>query len=178
MDVEYEVMTSLGLTPEDLLQRLTMADEFGVKLEVVQDSYSWEFFPSSTHQKKLRAVARSLKPSPRGGHGCDCFELQDTYIRFADGSVKRPDLMVFCKEPPTTRDALTAIPEAIVEILSPGGERKDIDIGAPFYLLQGVKDVIVVNPETGVVHHFRRGSVKRLEGPVAVELECGCSLEA
>ena len=34
---------------EDLSQRLMQADEFGLKLEIVQGMYTWEFFPSPLH---------------------------------------------------------------------------------------------------------------------------------
>jgi len=84
--------------------------------------------------------------------------------------------MIFCSKPSLTREALTIVPDAVVEVLSPGTERKDLDIGPPFYLSQGVKDVLVVNPETAAVHHFRRDRVARYTGPVTLALEVGCEV--
>lgn len=162
--------------PEELLEHLMQADEFGVKLEVVQDQFTWEFFPSPLHQGVIRDIDRSVRTEKGNDGGCGCYTLSDAYVKFADGSVKRPDLMIFCTKPPLTREALTVIPEAVVEVLSPGTERKDLDIGPPFYLSQGVKDVLVVNPETGVVHHFRRDRVARYTSPVAIQLEVGCEV--
>ena len=37
-------------SPEELLFHLMQADEFGIKLEVVEGDYTWEFFPSPLHQ--------------------------------------------------------------------------------------------------------------------------------
>lgn len=165
--------------PQELYERLMQADEFGVKLEVVQESYTWEFFPSPLHQATIREIDRSVRSVTQGSDaGCGCYTLSDAYFKFADGSVKRPDLAILCARPALSREALTVIPQAVVEVLSPGTERKDLDIGAPFYLSQGVKDVIVVNPETKAVHHFRRDGVRRLEGPTSIRLECGCELTA
>jgi Uma2 family endonuclease len=68
---------------------------------------------------------------------------------------KRPDLSIFCTEPPDSDEALEVLPVAVVEILSPGYEDKDLGPdGAPFYLAHGVVDVVVVDPRTGVVFHF------------------------
>ncbi|AIE86293.1 Uma2 family endonuclease [Fimbriimonas ginsengisoli] len=163
--------------PVELLERLMLADQFGVKLEIVQGNPTWEFFPGPIHQGTVGDIHRSVRPRS------DCeqnyfFALSDAYVQFKDGSVKRPDLMVFCEKPELTRQALTVIPEAVVEVLSPGTEKKDLDVGPPFYLSQGVKDVVVVNPETHVVYHIRKDGARRLEGPVTIQLECGCELDA
>jgi len=48
--------------PSELLERLMQADEFGVKLEIVQGTYTWEFFPSPFHQSVVREVDRSVRP--------------------------------------------------------------------------------------------------------------------
>jgi Uma2 family endonuclease len=164
-------------SPQELMRQLMNADEAGVKLEVVQGEYTWEFFPSPLHQGVVADVERSLWLSmSTNPSGCGCFTLADTYIQFADGSVKRPDLMVFCERPPRTREALTVIPEAVIEVLSPRGERKDLQVGPPFYLSQGVKDVVVIDPEGETAHHFRKDGERTVERGTAVRLQCGCEL--
>ena len=50
----------------------------------------------------------------------------------------------------------------------------DNDIGRLFYLAQGIKDVIIFDPETGFVTHSRCDSNKRHVSPVTIALECGC----
>ena len=137
--------------PKELLLHLMQADEFGLKLEVVRGDYVWEFFPGPLHQGVVQEINKSVRPSAMGSalvHGCFC--LPDVYIQFQDTSVKRPDLSIFRAKPPLTREAVTMSPEAVVEVLSPGTEKKDLDVGPGFYLSQGVKDVVVVNPELAV----------------------------
>ncbi len=164
--------------PQELLMRLMQADEFGVKLEVAGDDYIWEFFPSPFHQGVVREIDRSIRPQSTQGGGCGCYTLSDVYIDFGRGSVKRPDIAVYCEKPALTRQALTVIPEAVVEVVSPGSEKKDLDMGPPFYLSAGIKDVVVINPDTGTVYHFRRDKTVRRDSPCTILLECGCQLDA
>ncbi len=163
-------------TPLELMVQLMNADEAGVKLEVVGNEFTWEFFPSPLHQGLVVDLQRSVRPTPGDDRGCGCFALPDAYIQFRDGSVKRPDLMIYCARPPLTRQALTVMPEAVVEILSPRGERKDLQVGPPFYLAQGIQDVVVVDPEGRLAHHFRRDGYRPLALGAVVRLECGCEL--
>lgn len=60
-----------------------------------------------------------------------------------------------CREPDELDEAITLIPEAVVEVVSKGYEAKDLEIGPRFYLSQGVRDVIVVAPLTLLVLHVR-----------------------
>ena len=163
-------------SPLELMVQLMNADEAGVKLEVVQGEFIWEFFPSPMHQGLVRDLDRSVRPIPGDDRGCDCFTLPDAYLQFPDGSVKRPDLMIYCVRPTLTRAALTIMPEAVVEVLSPGGRRKDLEVGPPFYLSQGVKDVLVIDPEGGAAHHFRQGGNQPVVLGATVRLECGCEV--
>ena len=75
-------------------------------------------------------------------------------------------------------DAITLLPETVVEVVSRGYEAKDLEIGPPFYLAQGVKDVVVFDPATLLVLHAHRDGTRRHTSPQAIELECGCSLVA
>ncbi len=104
--------------------------------------------------------------------------MPDIYIAFPDGSLKRPDVSIFCNEPPDNEkdSATTLIPEAVIEIVSKGYETKDLEIGPRFYLLHGVKDVIVHDPATLLVLHVRRNATLRLVSPVQIALECGCNV--
>lgn len=164
--------------PQELLFHLMQADEFGVKLEVVEGEFTWEFFPSPLHQDAINEIQFGIWQSRLANRsGCACYTLPDAYIEFPDGSLKRPDLMVFCERPARIgREPLTVVPEAVVEILSPKGEKKDLVVGPRFYLAQGVKDVVVVDPEGGVVHHFRRDGTRQLGRPSTLRLECGCEM--
>jgi hypothetical protein len=73
---------------------------------------------------------------------------------------------------------VTLIPAAVVEMLNPGSELKDLELGPPFYLMHGVTDVIVFDPETTLVLHRRISETVRRQSPVTIDLACGCRLTA
>jgi Uma2 family endonuclease len=102
--------------------------------------------------------------------------VASVYVRFPDGSYKRPDIAVFCREPEELDEAITLLPEAVVEVVSRGYEAKDLEIGPRFYLSQGVKDVVVFDPYTLLVLHLRRDGAFRHVSPVELELKAGCLL--
>lgn len=108
---------------------------------------------------------------------CSCVHTADVYVSFPDGSLKRPDISVFCREPEEEEGAITLVPEAVIEIISKGYEAKDLQIAPPFYLAQGVKDIVVFNPYTLAVLHIRKDRARQLVSPVEIELECGCQVE-
>ena len=59
-------------------------------------------------------------------------------MQFSDGSLKRPDISIFCREPDEQDDAVTLVPEAVIEVVSKGYEAKDLQIAPDFYLSRGV----------------------------------------
>ncbi len=159
-------------------RRLLQADELGIRLEIVAGLPIWEPHPVWKHQRavdRIRATIAPIAPDgPDDGDACDCLHVADVYIAFADGSLKRPDISIFCREPDEEDEAITLVPEAVIEIISKGYEAKDMEIGPQFYLAQGVKDVVVFNPYTLLVLHVRRDGAKRHLSPVTLSLECGC----
>jgi len=157
------------VTFEDLVE---MADDAGVKLEITGGIPTWEAFPGPRHQKAVGRIFVTVERS--SGSDCACFQMLDTYIKFPDGSLKRPDIAIFGEEPPDTDEAYPQIPEAVLEVLSKDYEKKDTEIGAPFYLGQGVKDVILFDPRTQEVTHRRRDGTNLYKSPVTIKLECGC----
>lgn len=165
-------MTVAGVfTFEELVE---MADDLGVKLEITNGIPTWEAFPGPRHQKAVGRIFATIERL--GGTDCGCFQLMDTYIKFPDGSIKRPDIAVFCEEPPDIDQAYEAVPEAVLEVLSKDYEKKDTEIGAPFYLQQGVKDVILFDPRSREVTHRRHDRTEVHQSPVTIKLECGCQM--
>lgn len=172
-------MTTATTTEDIILQ--TDASGAPVRLEYVRGHMKWEASPASRHQMTAKEIEDSLRPVGGHGDGCACYSLQDVLIRFPDegSSLKRPDIAIFCAEPPDSDEAIDMVPAAVVEILSLGYEEKDLgEDGAPFYLDQGVADVLVVDPRAGRVRHYRTGQALRvLETPQTIDLQCGCRVQ-
>ena len=152
--------------------RLLRADELGIKLEIVNGLPVWEASPVIRHQTAVDRIRDSIKKT--SDTNCECFHVADIYIQFPDGSLKRPDISVYCVTPTETDEAVKEIPDAVIEVISKGYEKKDLEIGVPFYLASGVKDVVVFNPYTDEVLHFSGGEKREMTSPVEIEFECDC----
>jgi len=161
-----------------LREALLEADESGYRLEIMNGLGIWEVQPAKRHITATKRIENSIRPDPASDKGCGCVSYQDLYVQFSDGSLKRPDISIFCREPDEEDDAVTLIPEAVVEVVSRGSEMKDLELNPPFYLSRGVRDVVVLNPYTGQVYHHRADGVQRFQSPVLISLECGCLLTA
>jgi Uma2 family endonuclease len=155
--------------------RLLLAEQLGIRLEIVGGLHIWEAQPVYRHQKAVDRIRATIRPSAT--KACGCVHASDVYVAFPDGSLKRPDVSIFCREPDEQDDAISLLPEAVIEVVSKGYEAKDLEIGPRFYLAQGVKDVIVFDPATLLVLHARRDGARRLVSPQPIALECGCSCE-
>lgn len=158
--------------------QLLNAEDLGVKLEIAGGLAIWEASPVWKHQKAVDRIRDSIrKAETEENASCECIDAADIYVSFPDGSLKRPDISVFCSEPPEDEqeEAIRQIPEAVIEVISKKYEAKDLEISPPIYLANGVKDVVVFNPYTNEVLHFRSGAEKReMTSPVEIEFECGC----
>jgi len=160
---------------EKLFQRLMQANELGVRLEIIGGLPIWEAHPVLKHQRAVDRIRESLKKSPtQDVGGCACLHYADVYVRFGDGSLLRPDISIFCREPDEQEEAISLLPEAVIEIVSKGYEAKDLEIAPRFYLSQGIKDIIIFDPSTLLVLHIRKNGAQRLVSPVNISLECGC----
>ena len=155
-------------------QQLLNAEELGIKLEVAGNLRIWEASPVIKHQLEIDRVRDSIKKSEKDGKICECIDIADIYVQFEDGSLKRPDISIFCELPKELEEATTAVPEAVIEVISKKYEAKDLEISPPIYLANGVKDVVVLNPYTMEVFHFRKDEKREMTSPVEIELECGC----
>ena len=151
-----------------------LGEAIGVKLESAGGLTTWEAFPLYRHQKAVDRIRATISPIEGAGSGCACIHAADVSIQFPDGSKKRPDIAIFCREPEESDESTTLLPEAVIEIISKGYEAKDIDVGIPYFISQGVKDAIAFDPMTQIVTHVRRDSRREHVSPVAIRLECGC----
>ncbi len=157
--------------------QLLTAEDLGVKLEFAGKLAIWEASPIYKHQKAVDRIRDSIKKSEKDGVVCECVDVADVYVLFPDGSLKRPDVSIFCREPEEEEEAIRQVPEAVIEVISKKYEAKDLEISPPIYLANGVKDVVVFNPYTMEVLHFRQDGTRNLTSPVGIELECGCHCE-
>ena len=155
--------------------QLLRSEQLGIRLEIVNGLPVWEASPVLKHQIAVDRIRESIKRSEADGETCDCFHAADIYIQFPDGSLKRPDISLFCETPAETDNALQVVPDAVIEIISKGYEKKDLEIGVPFYLANGVKDIVVFNPYTMEIAHFRAGETTNLTSPAEIKFECGCA---
>src|SRR3712207_9174677 len=89
------------------------AEELGIRLEIVRGLPIWEPYPVYKHQKavdRIRATIRPAEAAETEG-ACACVHASDVYVSFPDGSLKRPDISVFCREPDEEDEAIKLIPE-------------------------------------------------------------------
>lgn len=136
--------------------QLLRSEELGVRLEIVRGLPIWDGSRVYKHQKAIDRIRASFKRAETAKRKCECVHIADVYVNFPDGSMKRPDISLFCREPKETDEAIKIVPEAVIEVISKGYEAKDLEIGVPFYLSQNVKDVVVFNPYTNEVLHFKK----------------------
>jgi Uma2 family endonuclease len=157
------------------LELLLEADELGYRLEVTGGLTTWEISPMKSHQKVIDRIRASIKAALET---CECVHYADVFVHFEDGSLKRPDISVFCSEPDEENTPITLLPKAVIEVISKGYEAKDLELNPPFYLGQGVLDILVLNPATNEVWHFRSDleQPKKYVSPMTLKLECGCEI--
>ena len=166
------------MTQKELEAMIERADQAGVRLEIVGGVPMWEASPAARHQEASFRIQSSIKSTGLATENeCGCFHLADVLIRFPDGSFKRPDIAIFCRRPNEQDEAITLIPEAVIEIISKGYEAKDMELAPYLYLAHGVKDVVIFDPYTMFVLHARRDGRKTYTSPVTIQFECGCQCE-
>ncbi|GEM_PF-97397 len=180
MQREREEAQTRGQTSDakELLTLINDAMEYGpqqagVKLEYVNGISVWEAMPVYRHQRKTLDMQISLLDNA-APNGCGCHPIADVTILFPDGSYKRPDIAVYCTEPADQDRSVTELPEAVIEIISAGYEKKDTEVSLPFYLAQGIPDIVLFNPETNRVSHYHDGQIEECDSPVKLTFACGC----
>ena len=123
----------------------------------------WEASPSPLHQIFVRDIEASIRASAESHDGCACEHIADAYIRLPDSSLVRPDIAIFYAPIPRQREAYRAVPAAVIEIVSPDYEAKDYEELPPVYLANGVRDVVIVDPEQSVFTHYRPGHSRSIQ---------------
>ncbi|HSI73157.1 MAG TPA: Uma2 family endonuclease [Fimbriimonas sp.] len=164
------------LGEEVLWDLFCRAEEIGLRLEVTDTGITWETLPGLKHQEHMAAIFGSVQPVESHAGGCECYRALDLAIRLPDGTVKRPDVSIFCRRPLEEEGFVHAVPEAVIEITSPGYEQKDLQIGPPIYLRNGIREVLVLDRRSSTVHHWRSSQATTYASPVLITLLCGCKV--
>jgi Uma2 family endonuclease len=153
-------------------------DELGYKVELTAGLTTLELSPMAGHQDAIDAIRSSIRLVQGSSLTCACVHKSDVYVRFSDGSLKRPDISVFCRQPDEVWTPITLLPEAVIEVISEGYESKDLELNPPFYLSNGVKNILIFDPRSKVILHFRKEwtEPKEFSSPARFELECGCEV--
>ncbi len=160
--------------------------EGDVRLLIVEGRHIWEASPSPAHQMIVDDIRASIRPAEKrgSGGGCGCYHLADTNLtltpRRRKHSQVRPDIAIYCERPPRQQTALRIVPAAVIEIVSPRYEEKDLETLPPAYLHAGVLDVLVYDPQTQAITWFdQQGGVEEpqhLTAPQTITLHCGCQV--
>lgn len=86
------------------------ANELGLRLEIVGGLSMWESAPSLKHQRAIDRIRESIINIAPNVGVCSCVHLADVYVSFLDGSLKRPDVAIFCQEPEDNDEPIKLIP--------------------------------------------------------------------
>ncbi|MEM6429467.1 MAG: Uma2 family endonuclease [Deinococcota bacterium] len=164
----------MSISPEDLIMQ---ADVMNVRLDMMRGLAVWEAAPVAQHQLELDRIRASIQVVSSSGD--ICVHLANVLFKFQENSWVTPDIALLQTLPPSSErhQALNSVPEAVVEIISEGYKRKDLELAPEFYLAMGVQDVVIFDPQTRLVYHHRKDGTKRLESPIPITFECGCSCE-
>jgi Uma2 family endonuclease len=115
---------------------------------------------------KLNAVIALRNGIAERGFPCQAFP-DGMSVRVSDRTVYEPDALVRCG-PPLPGDAIeVADPMVVVEVVSPSSRGVDRGIKlAGYFSLPSVRHYLIVDTESQVVIHHRRGDEGRIEGQI------------
>jgi Uma2 family endonuclease len=82
----------------------------------------------------------------------------EVFVAFPDGSRLGPDISWWSAErrPPMSRGAMQAVPDLIVEVLSPSTRANDLGIKRELYMHSGVRELWLADPDARTVTRVRR----------------------
>lgn len=113
--------------------------------------------PSYQHQKVMALLFRQLD---RHAEPIDADLVTDTDLRLADNLVYRPDILYFSPRRvigfPQT---VSAVPDLVIEILSPTSRPRDLITKRNDYERFGVGEYWVVDAHAGTIRAFQRAEV-------------------
>lgn len=174
---QHDAMHATHTSPvaDDAFLELAGRTDDHVRLEITAGLPTWEASPSYAHNDLALAIYESIRPTGTALAECGYYRAFDSYIRFDAQTLRRPDIAIFCTLPPRTRRALTLLPGAVIEILSPDSAEKD-RLAVPIYLAAGVRDVLLVDPDTQTVAWHTAEQSRTYTLPYLAILQIGCAV--
>jgi len=118
--------------------------------------------PRPRHAKTIQELLLQLGLFVRGGGTADIYSETDLQIH--GFSVFRPDVCAYARQTPRPiPDRLTAAPDLVVEVLSPGSEAMDLITKKDEYEKLGVKEYWVIDPADARVRAWHRERDRLIE---------------
>jgi hypothetical protein len=161
------------VTIEELTELLEQHN-IPLRISLTGNVPTWELSPSALHQGIVDDIRGTIRLPPERASGCGSHHIADVWLRLPGIGLRRPDIAIYCERPPRQRAALTLVPTAVIEVVSAGYEHKDFD-AVPLYLAAGIADVVLVNPDTGLVTHYTHdGAAVSHHAPCQLQFQSGC----
>jgi Uma2 family endonuclease len=112
--------------------------------------------PASSAEGELHAALHRWQEES-GDEGLLMIEV---FVAFPDGSRLGPDISWWNAErrPPMSRGAMQAVPDLIVEVLSPSTRANDEGVKRELYMRSGVRELWLVDPDARTVTRVRPGA--------------------
>lgn len=108
--------------------------------------------PTVNHNRVAFNIAFAFKGF-LNGKTCEAFsDGTDVHLTPTDRVV--PDVMIVCNKDIIKRNGIYGAPDLIVEVLSPGTEKKDRGYKMDLYERMGVKEYWLVEPETRTIEVY------------------------
>ena len=108
--------------------------------------------PAVNHNRVIGNIFYAFMGYLRG-KSCEPFaDGTDVYLTEKDRVV--PDVMIICKKEIIKRNGVHGTPDLVVEVLSPGTEKRDRGYKKDLYEKSGVREYWLVEPETQTVEVY------------------------
>lgn len=134
-----------------------MNDNLAYQEDILDEMVNGQIFlmsprPTVNHNRVCGNIFRAFGNSLEG-KGCEAFgDGTDVYLSEKDRVI--PDVMIICNKDIIRENGVYGAPDLVVEVLSPGTEKRDRGIKKNLYEKCGVKEYWLVNPETKSVEVY------------------------
>lgn len=134
-----------------------MNDNLAYQEDILDEMMNGQIFlmsprPTVNHNRVCGNIFRAFG-NRLEGKGCEAFgDGTDVYLSEKDRVI--PDVMIICNKDIIRENGVYGAPDLVVEVLSPGTEKRDRGIKKNLYEKCGVKEYWLVNPETKSVEVY------------------------